>query len=165
MTAAGVWTLSLARMSGINTVNMRIKTINSIDPIQSGLKWLKENYNVSKNPEDYTWGGNSFDYYYFWTVSKAWDISNIKIVDNHYWYPELVSYLALQQHSQGYWPETGNEEDNTLATLWSILAMQLPIISQSQITNGKLQIILNSGADLHIYDNVGNRARAAATNP
>ena len=154
MTAAGVWTLSLAHMAGISQINIQTKTIDLMDPIHSGLSWLQKYYSVYGNPVGYSWGGDSFKYYYLWTVSKAWEICNLPSVRGHYWYPELVSSLVdtLSQTQDGSWSGTGSEEDTVLATEWAILSMQLPIVSQSKLEKSKLEVTLHSGADLHLYD-------------
>jgi hypothetical protein len=155
MTAAGVWVLSLARMAGITQIDMQVKKIDSIDPIYSGLKWLEDHYSVTQNPVNYYWGGDSFTYYYYWTVSKAWEITGQKTVAGHDWYAELTAHLASAQSSDGHWPGTGGEEPDGLATEWAILSIELPIVPQQVLQNSKLKVILNSGADLHVYDQHG----------
>jgi len=155
MTAAGVWVLGLARMAGVNQINMQVKIIDSIDPIYSGLKWLEEHYSVTQNPVNYFWGGDSFTYYYFWSVAKAWEITGRTTVAGHEWYAELISHLASVQSLDGHWPGTGSEEPDVLATEWAILSIELPIVPPHVVENSELKAILHSGADLHIYDQQG----------
>jgi hypothetical protein len=155
MTAAGVWALGLARMAGVNQINMQLKNIDSIDPIYSGLNWLRGHYSVTQNPVNYYWGGESFKYYYLWTIAKTWEIMGQETVAGHNWYAELISHLDSVQSSDGHWPGTGSEEPNALATEWAILSIEVPIVPQTVLENSKLKAILNSGADLHIYDQQG----------
>jgi hypothetical protein len=160
MTAAGVWVLGLAQMAGVTQINMQVETIDSISPIHSGLKWLEDHYSVTQNPVDYSWGGDSFTYYYFWSVAKAWEITSQTTVAGHEWYTELTNNLASTQSTSadgadGHWSGTGGEEPDLLATEWAILTLELAIVPQPILQNSKLAVTLHSGADLHVYDQQG----------
>lgn len=155
MTAAGVWALSLARMAGVTQIDMQWGTIDSIAAIYSGLEWLQNHYSITQNPVNYGWGGNSFTYYYFWSVAKAWEITNQTTVAGHDWYVELTTNLANTQFANGRWFGTGDEEPDVLATEWALLSLELPVVPQAVLQSSNLVVTLHSGADLHVYDQQG----------
>ncbi|MCK4528462.1 S8 family serine peptidase, partial [candidate division WOR-3 bacterium] len=147
MTAAGIWSL---RLCNVPTANTRV---------QAALDWHKGHYTWTQNP-GMTPDGRRFQYYYYLAFSKAlmMTVGN-QTFDGHDWYADLSANLTGLQHADGHWVNTytghGGEGSPELCTAYSILSLQVREIPTEIQRLSWMTLILNSSADLHIYDPLG----------
>ena len=147
MTAAGIWSL---RLCNVPTADPRV---------QAALDWHKGHYTWTQNP-GMTPDGRRFQYYYYLAFSKAlmMTVGN-QTFDGHDWYADLSANLTGLQHADGHWVNTytghGGEGSPELCTAYSILSLQVREIPTDIKRLSWMTLILNSSADLHIYDPLG----------
>jgi hypothetical protein len=150
MTAAGIWSL---RLCGISEKDIRIK---------DALDWLKRNEDCSfdDNPGHPYNQGNCFLYYYYMSLSKALLMTFETDLICTDWYSALVTELLNRQQNDGHWQNVyashGQEDIPELATVYSLLALQVK--RPLPPTKLWMSIILASNADLHVYDPQGRHA-------
>lgn len=147
MTAAGIWSL-------------RLCNVPTNDPrAEAALDWHKGHYTWTQNP-GMTPDGRRFQYYYYLAFSKAlmMTVGN-QTFDGHDWYADLSANLTGLQHTDGHWVNTytghGGEGSPELCTAYSILSLQVRKIPTDIKRLSWMTLILNSSADLHIYDPLG----------
>lgn len=132
MTAAGIWSL---HCSGVASTDTRI---------QKGLEWLATKYYVDQNFRI----GNTWLYYYLFSVAKAYLLTGTTTIGGHDWYIDISNFLVARQ-VDGRWPSVFWEEPDELTTVEAILALQTkapPVVSRS------ITFKVDSPADLHVYD-------------
>jgi len=140
MTAASVWSYLLC---GVGPGEV---------PVADGLQWLAENYSLISNDG---WGRTS-DYYYALTFAKALTMSHktkLGDIGGHDWFEELSEQLMNWQTEDGNWPGGGwlsGQADLELTTCYSILSLQTRTLTPH--ADLSMSIILESHADVHVYD-------------
>ena len=145
MTAAGIWSM---RLSGISEGDLRV-----VD----ALNWIRtyEDCSFDDNPNMYP--GSRFQYYYYLAVAKALVMCYVDRLNGIDWYERLSSKLVELQHTEGYWrnPYTGHGSEHypAIATSFAILALQTRQLAPAEELWAS--IILESNADLHVYDPQG----------
>lgn len=147
MTAAGIW-------------GLRLCDVPPSDPrTVAALNWLLSNYTWDNNP-GMTPDGRRFQYYYYLGLSKALTMTlPTEFFDGHDWYADMSAKLLALQHPDGHWINTytghGGEGDPALCTSYSVLSLQVREIPAPISRLSWLTFILNSNADLHVYDPEG----------
>jgi squalene-hopene/tetraprenyl-beta-curcumene cyclase len=140
MTAASVWSYLLC---GVGPGGA---------PVDNGLEWLEENYSLISNDGS----GRISDYYYALTFAKALTMSHktkLGDIGGHDWFEELSEQLMNWQTEDGNWPGGGwlsGQADLELTTCYSILSLQTRTLTPH--ADLSMSIILESHADVHVYD-------------
>lgn len=119
MTCAGIASLTIARHQLRNTP--RFKTINrAVDEmVLGGWAWLDQNWSLSRNPHK---SGNSWYYYYLYSLERAGELTRVKRVGDRDWYFEgAVQLLARQDSKEGYW---GNKKEHIAETCFALLFLK-----------------------------------------
>jgi len=122
--------------------------------VVDGLNWLEDNYSIT-NPDG--WMGKS-DYDYALALARALVLSDKTLLGGHDWFNDLCVEYIGRQTEQGNWPGGGwltGQQDLELTTCLAILALQTPQTLSLEQPQMQLSIILESHADLHVYDSIG----------
>lgn len=152
MTAASVWSHSICNLSDKCPEVEQDKVTDGVD---SGIQWLSDRYSVTNNDG---WGAR-FEYYYAVTLAKALVMSHKTKLGTHDWFEDLAGHLIDKQNqTDGNWPYTGlggldAQGDKEMNTCWSILSLQTRTLPAN--VDVSMSMILESHADLHIYDPQG----------
>ena len=152
MTAASVWSHSICNLSDKCPEVEQDKVTYGVD---SGIQWLLDRYSIINNDG---WGAR-FEYYYSVTLAKALVMSHKTKLGTHDWFEDLAGHLIDKQNqTDGNWPYTGlggldAQGDKEMNTCWSILSLQTRTLPAN--VDVSMSMILESHADLHIYDPQG----------
>ena len=119
MTCAGIASLTIARHQLRNTP--RFKTIDRKveEMVLGGWAWLDRNWGLDRNPHK---GGNSWYYYYLYSLERAGELMRVKRVGGRDWYFEgAVQLLARQDAKEGYW---GKKKEHIAETCFALLFLK-----------------------------------------
>jgi hypothetical protein len=156
MTYAGIWSYTLLGLDWRDP---------GPDPeMTKALSWIGTNYSVDYNPPIQTLSeaetcsdpGNFALYYYYATMSKALVMANVPSINGNDWKKDLTKKLSTLQNHDGSWVNTCTREWEgypELCTAYALLALQA---FQDPPSTYWMEVILNSPADLVVYDPQGN---------
>jgi hypothetical protein len=148
MTAASVWSYSLC---GLDPSDSRVAR---------GIQWVSDNYSVENNDG---WGSSSW-YYYKLTFAKAMIMTHRTRLGGHDWFADLSTSLLGEQLASGAWDKGGSlDGGSVISTAWSIMSIQTRELPPG--ANLSMSIILNSHADVHVYDTLGRHMGIKYGNP
>ena len=145
MTGAGIWGLMLSNAK-------------KDDPrVEAALNWVNINYMWDGNPGMGSIGAGQ--YYYYLSMSKALTMIGDSIGGQD-WYQDLSNNLTALQKPEGYWVNDRSnwawEDNKDLVTSYAILSLQTRGDIPPEIQRlSWITFILNSSADLHVYDPLG----------
>ena len=78
-----------------------------------GLGWQAKNYSITENPGQ---GGDSWYYYYMYSLEKACELLGVEEFEGHDWFLEGADYLCTLQKPDGNWGSMSS--DTALALLF-----------------------------------------------
>lgn len=138
MTAAGIWGLFLSGSE-------------PDDPdIVSALDWINNSYQIVGGNPNY---GNSFEYYWYLSASKAFLMAGRE--GDQWWYDEITNYLnthmIAESPTRAYWDNTMGQEPPVFATVQAILSQQ---VFYGHIPTHMLEVTLETvdGSALYLWN-------------
>jgi len=111
-------------------------------------RWIENNYYIDQNYPI----GQTFLYYYLYSLAKACLLWDVKEINGHDWYEEMAEFLISKQEADGHWSGTDpDEEPDNVATCWALLALESKYVPPKTALSFKVL----SPVDLHVYDPEG----------
>lgn len=137
MTCAGIGSLVIAKgrlgestsSVGENGIRCCGGDSDQRDPVQAGLAWLEERFQVNAN----TNAAQRTYFYYMYALERTGRLTGKRFFGQHDWYREgAEKLLSLQDQFQGYWSGAKNWEEPTVATSFALLFL----------AKGKRQVVI-----------------------
>lgn len=103
--------------------------------VAAGLKWLADNFSVSKNPKATQW-----PMYYLYSVERVGVFINSERIGPHAWYPMGAKHLVSIQAPEGSWNVgEGTLEHQTALALLFLTRATAPVRAQKRGGKGWLE--------------------------
>jgi uncharacterized Zn finger protein (UPF0148 family) len=129
MTCAGICSLALCRFY------LGEKDYLNHPMIQSGMKWLGDNFSVDKNPKESSWSK-----YYLYSIERVGVFAATDTIGEHKWYGKGAKYLVDTQTKDGAWTGTSeNQEKGTAFGLLFLTRATSPVKAVRRGGNGWLE--------------------------
>jgi len=144
MSAAGISSLAAAREALEAAGRLtRERDRESLAAIRDGLAWFVLHFEADRNPQR---SGNSWYYYYLYSVEKAMDLTGVEVLGAHEWWRAGAAELLARQEEDGSW---GTIEATSFALLFlnrATLPAELEIEAAGRVETG--------GRDPSLWDQV-----------